>query len=106
MILFALFKMSDIPEYATLSELVYILDKDSLLNFLECFGGLTIKVPTIKELKQIINTLLLYQLVQIEKIPMKEALEQLSLKEFQNKDILDSYGKICGILESYNFKRD
>ena len=30
MMLFALYKLNNVPEYSTLSELVYILDKDSL----------------------------------------------------------------------------
>ena len=32
LMLFAMFKLRDIPEYASLSEMVYILDKDSLLK--------------------------------------------------------------------------
>ena len=105
MILFALYKLDDVPEFSTLSELVYTLDKDSLIKFLECFGGLTIRVPTINELKMIVNVLLLYQLVQLDGMPMEKALEELSLHEFQTKNILDTYGKICGILDSYDFKR-
>ena len=38
-ILFALFKMREIPEYTSLSELVYILDKTTLLKLCEYFGG-------------------------------------------------------------------
>ena len=38
LMLFAMFKLRDIPEYASLSEMVYILDKDSLLKLCEYFG--------------------------------------------------------------------
>ena len=55
LMLFAMFKLRDIPEYASLSEMVYILDKDSLLKLCEYFGGLTIKIPTIEELESIRN---------------------------------------------------
>lgn len=66
LILFAIFKMKDIPEYSTLSELAYILDKESLFNFLEYYGGTTIKVPTLDEFNQIIRALILYQAVNLE----------------------------------------
>ena len=39
LILFALFKLRDIPDYLVLSELVYVLDKDNLLKLCEYFGG-------------------------------------------------------------------
>ena len=47
LLLFCLYKLSDIPEYSSLSELVYVMDKKNFLNFCEYFGGQTIKVPTI-----------------------------------------------------------
>ena len=54
LILFTLYKLKDIPEYSTLSELAYILDKKSLLNFFEYFGGTTITIPTLKDFKLVI----------------------------------------------------
>lgn len=59
--LFLLYKMRDVPEYSTLSELCYVLDKDSLISLCEFFGGTTIKVPTIDELKVSLYALSLYQ---------------------------------------------
>ena len=50
LMLFALYKAQEIPEYASLSQLAYILDKDNLLKLCEFYGGLTIKIPTVKEL--------------------------------------------------------
>lgn len=105
MILFALYKMTDIPEYSTLSELVYVLDKDSFFNFLECFGGTTIRVPTKKEFKIVLNALLLYQYVNIEERDMSDALKDIDVREFQLKDVKDTYVKLCSILSSYDFNR-
>ena len=48
LILFVLYKIRDVKEYSTLSELAYILDKDALLNLCEYFGGMSIKIPTIE----------------------------------------------------------
>ena len=63
LVLFALFKLRDIPEYSALSELAYILDKDNMLKLCEYFGGLTLKIPTIEELEGILYSLVLYQQV-------------------------------------------
>ena len=105
LMLFSLYKMRDIPEYSTLSELVYILDKKNLLNFLECFGGMTITIPTQNELKIIINALLLYQLVDVENKDYNKSLNSLDVKAFNKKDIEVCYVKLKSILENYNFKR-
>ena len=50
-ILFVLFKTQNIPSQSTLSELVYILDKNSLLKLCEFYGGQTITIPTIEDLE-------------------------------------------------------
>lgn len=42
LILFALFKLRDIPDYLALSELVFLMDKKELLKLCEYFGGMTI----------------------------------------------------------------
>lgn len=106
LIMFALYKMSDIPEYSALSELVYVLDKDSLFNFLECFGGTTIRVPTVKELKIVINALLLYQFVNLEGKEMEQAIQDIDMQDFRLRDVLSVYNEVCSVLKNYNFKRD
>ena len=105
LILFALFKLKDIPEYSALRELSYIMDKNSLFNFLNYFGGTTIKVPTINELKILLYSLLLYEFVNLEHIEFNEAVKKLNQKEFQLKEIKKVYFKLCKILSKYNFKR-
>ena len=66
LILFVLYKIRDVEEYSTISELAYILDKDALLDLCEYFGGMSIKIPSIDELESIINSLLLYQYINID----------------------------------------
>ena len=66
LMLFTIYKMRDIPEYSTLSELCYILEGDNLARFLSYFGGMTIKVPSLRELRLILQALLLYQYVNLE----------------------------------------
>ena len=74
LILFVLYKLREVPEYAAISELAYVLDKDNLLKLCEYFGGLTIKIPTIEELEEIVHSLLLYQYVNIDNMSFEEAL--------------------------------
>ena len=61
LIFFALYKCNESPEYSAISELAYILDKESLLKMCEYYGGLTIRIPTIDELERFLNALLVFQ---------------------------------------------
>lgn len=102
LILFALYKIRDVDEYSTLSELAYILDKDSLLNLCEYFGGLTIRIPTIEEIDSIVNSLLLYQYINIDGYSYKEAVNKIGFESFQLRKIKKDYNNICSILNNYS----
>lgn len=103
LLLFALYKATDTPEYASLSQLAYILDKNNLLKFLEFFGGLTIKVPKIEELETLVYALLLFQWVDIDHIPYEEALAKLRGKAVSIDAIESSYVVIRTCVKDYNF---
>lgn len=105
LMLFALYKVKDIPEYSTLSELAYVLDKKNLFNLLNCFGGLTIKIPTVDELKLLVNSLLLYQYVNIENYDYDNAVKLLRLDEITQSELKNAYIKLVDILNKYSFKR-
>lgn len=104
LILFALFKLKDIPEYSTLSELVYILDKESILKLCEYFGGMTIKVPTIEELEYVVYSLVLYQYVNIEHMNYDDAVSLIGHKSSDLREVKKNYNNMCKILDQYNFK--
>lgn len=106
LILFALFKLRSIPEYLTLSELVYILDKESLLKLCEYFGGLTLKIPTIQELESILYSLLLYQYVDINKMEYEDAVKLLGKNSSELRKIKSDYTKLKTVLENYSFGKD
>lgn len=102
LVLFTLFQMKQVPEYATLSELAYILDKQNLLYLLEYFGGMTITIPTKEELQLVINTLLVYQYVKVEKMSYQKALNMLvNVPKGQYKQIELLYGRVCEVLDKY-----
>ena len=104
MILFALYKLIDIPEYSALSELAYVLDRKNLVNLCEYFGGITIKIPTIDELTELTDALLLYQYVKIDKRDYDEAVNEIGYKSSSLRTLKKNYNKICDILDNYTFK--
>lgn len=103
--LFALYKLRDTKEYSTLSELAYVLDKDSMLKLFEYFGGLTIRIPTIKELTLVIDALILYNYIKIEGQPYEKAILALNTDEYKLSEVRDVYIKLCEVLKDYDFKR-
>ncbi len=105
LLLFVLYKIRDIDEYSTISELAYVLDKENLLNLCEYFGGLTIKVPTIDELESIINSLLLYQYINIDGYSYNEAVKKIGFESHQLRKIKKDYNKIVDILNDYSFPK-
>lgn len=102
--LFVLFKLRDIPEYSTLSELSFVLDKDNFLKLCEYFGGLTIQIPSISELQSIVYSLTLYQYVNVEGKTLDEALKLIGKPIDVNIGTVKSdYFKICELMNNYSF---
>lgn len=103
LMLFALWRIGEVPEYATLSELMYILDTESVIRFFDYYGGQTLKVPTKDEFKTMVDALLLYQYVNIEGKEFNTALKETGIKNV--KTTKDTYLKIVDVLSKYNFRR-
>lgn len=103
LILFSLYKVKDIPEYSALSELSYVLDKDNLLKLCEYFGGLTITIPTLDELENMIFLLVLYQLVNIDNMDFESAIKSIGYKSSDLRKVRADYKKLCDIMNKYNF---
>ena len=105
LILFALYKLRNIPDYAVLSELVYILDKESLLKLCEYFGGLTLQIPTIEDLESLVYSLLLYQYIDIDNMSYDEAIKLLGTESKDLRRVKADYQKLSQILSQYQFGR-
>lgn len=105
LMLFTLYKMQDIPQYSTLSELCYVLDNDNLTKFLSYYGGMTITIPTLKDMRLILQALMLYQYVNLEQGDFNEALGAVS-DEFPVDQLKDVYTRISDIVANYEFRRD
>ena len=105
LLLFVLYKIKDVDEYSTISELAFVLDKENLLNLCEYFGGITLKIPTIDELESVINSLLVYQYVNIDGYDYKDAVKEIGFDSSQLRQVKKDYNKIVEILKDYSFTR-
>lgn len=103
LLMFVLYKLMDIPEYSSLSELVYILDRKNLLKLCEYFGGTTIKIPTIEELQQLTYALLLYQYVDIDRMDYEKAIVLIGHESKDLRQVKISYNKLKQVLQNYLF---
>lgn len=107
MMLFTLYKMKDDPKYSTLSELCYIIEGSNLTKFLDYFGGLTITIPTLRDMRKITQAMLLYQYINIEESEdFKDALNAVCGDEFNKEEIKETYNKILEIMSNYDFSRE
>ena len=106
LILFICYKLQDVPEYAMLSELCYLLDGANLTRLLTYFAGRTLTIPTEEEFTNMSKALLLYQYINIEGKSLAEAHAKLTdTTPKQKEQITDIYLKIIPIMNNYNIDR-
>ena len=106
LMLFILYKVQDIPEYAVLSELCYLLDGNNLTRLLAYFAGKTITFPTEDEMSMLANALLMYQYINVDGLSLVDAqakLEDVTPKQMDK--ITDLYLKILPVMRQYNIDR-
>lgn len=104
LILFSLYKMINVPEYSSIAELAYVLDKENMLNLCEYFGGQTITIPTIDELESLTYALLLFQYTNIDHIPYEEAINLIGHESKDLRKVKSCYKKIVEVLSKYEFR--
>ena len=103
---FILYKVQDIPEYATVSELCYLLDGSNLTRLLTYFAGQTIKIPTESEISILANALLLYQYINVDGFSLTAAQEKLEdLTNKQKDEATKLYIKLIPVMNEYNISR-
>ena len=100
LMLYVLYQNQKVPELAALSELTYILDRPSLLKLCQYFGGETLKIPTIDELKYLLLSLNLYQQVNIENQDLERCLASIDEPHNVIKLIKQNYESICDIMHN------
>jgi len=106
LMLFIIYKLQDVPEYAVLSELCYLLDGNNLTRLLAYFAGKTITIPTEEDFAIMSSALLMYQYVNLDGLSLNDA--QFRLPEAtpkQKEKVIDLYLKIVPIMKQYNIDR-
>ena len=106
LMLFIIYKIQDIPDYAVLSELCYLLDGANLTRLLTYFAGRTVKFPTEDEMATMTNALLLYQYINLEGNTLVDAqarLENVTPKQMDK--ITELYLQILPVMKQYNIDR-
>jgi hypothetical protein len=104
--LFILFKVQEIPEYAVTSELCYLLDGANMTRLLTYFAGKTVTFPTEAEMATVTNALLLYQYINIDGETFTAAQNKLTgLSNKEKEKITELYVQILPIMKQYNIDR-
>ena len=106
LMLFILFKVQEIPEYALTSELCYLLDGSNMTRLLTYFAGKTVTFPTESEMTIVTNALLMYQYINIDGETFTAAQNKLGKLTKKEKDeVTNLYVKILPIMKQYNIDR-
>jgi hypothetical protein len=98
-----LFEFKNVPEYSVISELAYLLDRESFVNLIDYFEGQTFKVPTKKDFQNAVRTLLLLQYYEIEGRPWKDSLVAAGFDTSDGRAAQIQLKKLKTTLEKYNF---
>ena len=96
--LYALYKMTADKTYSTISELIYILDKDNFFKLCSVLGGCTITIPTMEQLSYLTRALLVYQYTTVNNKSFSDACKLAGVGE--DKEVVKVYKTIVEILEN------
>lgn len=106
LILFILYRLKEIPEYSTLSELVYILDNENFIKLINYYGGKTIRIPKIDELSTILNALLVYEREQNTDLSLSDIFKDIGISKKEIPEIMKILQLIPQLMDDYDFKRE
>lgn len=106
LILFILYRLKEIPEYSTLSELVYILDNENFIKLINYYGGKTIRIPKVDELSTILNALLVYEREQNTDLPLSDIFKDIGINKKEIPEIMKILQLIPQLMSDYDFKRE
>jgi hypothetical protein len=105
LLLFTLYKSTNSPEYSALSQLAFILDEHSLLNLCEYFGGITITIPKIEELEELLKGLDIYKQVHIDGKSADEVFAGINATDAEIDKLKQSYVSLSSVMANYDFSR-
>lgn len=104
LMLFVLYCLNETDEYSTLSELAYAMDKESLLNVLSLFGGMTIRIPTTSELMTVTEALTVYERCDLSGMTLEDAINDTITPDVNIKELTKAYEKVVEVMKNYDFE--
>ena len=99
-ILFCLYKFTSDPNYSTLAELAYTLDKDNMYKLCATFGGTTLKIPTLSEYKFVVSVMLVFDYVNSKKMSFSEACSAVGVDP-ESDEVIKLYQIMENVINSY-----
>ena len=106
LMLFVMYKLQDVPDYAVLSELCYLLDGANLTRLLTYFAGKTLQIPTQEEFANMSKAMLMYQYINLDGNSLTDAQAKLTdVTPKQKEKITELYLKIIPVMQEYNINR-
>ena len=109
LLLFALYQLKEDPKFSVLSEMCYILNSEDLLKMLNYFGGMTITVPTLRDMRLLVQALMIYRSVHIEQECTYDEVVadyKKNKSEFTLQEIDEAYSKLVEVVSNYEFSRN
>ena len=100
-LLYAIYKLTNDPEYSAISELAYVLDKDSLYKLCATFGGAIIKIPPLSLFKNITKALLIIELMQKGET-FEEAYADADVNVRDKSEVVKIVDQLVEIVNSYD----
>ena len=97
-----LYEVRGIPQYAYLSELCYLLDKESFMNLVYYYSGTQFVVPTTKEIAEAVQIMKLYNSYEIEKRPWKESVQAAGFDSSSGKRAKNWLNRLVETFKKYN----
>ena len=104
LMLFILFCMKNVPEYAVLSELVFAVDRENLMNLLSIFGGTTIRIPTVHEMNVILSGMIAYTMCTFDGADLSDAVKEAKRPDVTTKEIMEVYETVSEVMKNYDFE--
>ena len=89
-----------------MSELAYILDKDSFIRFIKYFGGNSVQVPTVEEFRETMQTIMLYQYFKIDNLSWQDALVKANIEKKDTRKFQKALMTFDTVLHDTQLGRD
>lgn len=99
-----LYILKDTDEYRDISSLAFVLDRKNFDNFIDFFGGTTIKVPTRSELNLALKSLAYYQARYVEGYGTQKSMEISGVTQQELHEVSSRSTEISRFFKNLNTK--